>query len=303
MKGFIGLTKRNMLVYFKDIQAVIFSLLTSIIVLVLYILFLKGSFVDSINAAITGLETLVAEGDIDMLANLILLVGIIGSALITVPYNCLSTVVSDREKKIDYDVCATPLKRWQIVLSYFVAAAISAFIMASVILSVGIGVLSMSGKLYIGARRLLMAYGVIFLGAVSATAFFMIVILCFKTTSASGAFFGILSAASGFVIGAFVPISQFSSSVQTVCNIFPASHVTVLFRNSLMNGILDKINGDLGGFDNGLFRNTVKDIFSFNAHLFDKAFDINQMVIYILLFTLASIFVMIAVFSKTYKKK
>ena len=41
MKGFIGFTKRNLLVYFKDKQAILFSLLTSIIVFVLYLLFLK----------------------------------------------------------------------------------------------------------------------------------------------------------------------------------------------------------------------------------------------------------------------
>ena len=49
MKGFIGLTKRNMLVYFKDRQAVIFSLLTSIIVFTLYMLFLRNMYVDMLN--------------------------------------------------------------------------------------------------------------------------------------------------------------------------------------------------------------------------------------------------------------
>ena len=51
-----------------------------------------------------GLEDVVNKADIEMLANGILLVGILGSALITVPFNCLSTIVSDREKKIDYFV-------------------------------------------------------------------------------------------------------------------------------------------------------------------------------------------------------
>lgn len=46
-----------------------------------------------------------------MFANLILLTGILGSAMITVPYNCLITLVKDRENKVDYDILATPLKR------------------------------------------------------------------------------------------------------------------------------------------------------------------------------------------------
>ena len=44
MKMYLGLTKRNMLVYFKDRQAILFSLLTSIILFVLYLLFLRGTF-------------------------------------------------------------------------------------------------------------------------------------------------------------------------------------------------------------------------------------------------------------------
>ncbi|MBO5283451.1 MAG: ABC-2 transporter permease, partial [Lachnospiraceae bacterium] len=148
MRGFAGLTKRNLLIYFKDIQSVIFSLLTSIIVFVLYLLFLKGTFVDAVDAAMQGLETMVAAEDVEMLVNGILLVGILGSAMITIPYNCLSTIVKDREQKIDYDISATPIRRWQIVLSYFLASTLSAFIMTGILLTVGLVILSGMGELH-----------------------------------------------------------------------------------------------------------------------------------------------------------
>ena len=203
MRSFRGLTKRNLLVFFKDRQSVLFSLLTSIIVLALYLLFLKGTFVDAMNevtGAYPGLSDLVTSVDINMFANLILLTGIIGSAMITVPYNCLTTVVNDREKKIDYDILSTPIKRWQIILSYFTAAALSSMILTGIILTAGLFLINLQGDLHLEALDILKAYGVVALGSVSATAFFMIPVLFFKTTSESGAFFGILSAASGFVI-------------------------------------------------------------------------------------------------------
>ena len=34
-------------------------------------------------------------------------------------------------------------------------------------------------------------------------------------------------------------ISQFLSGVQTICNIFPASQITIILRNVLLNGILE----------------------------------------------------------------
>ena len=95
MKDFIGLTKRNILIYFKDVLAIIFSLLTSMIVFVLYLLFLKDTFVDALTATMKGLENIVSSGDIDMFVNGMLLSGILGSTLITVPYTCLKYMLHD----------------------------------------------------------------------------------------------------------------------------------------------------------------------------------------------------------------
>lgn len=240
------------MIYFKDVQSVIFSMLASMIVFILYILFLKDTFVDAIESSMTGLEQLVKAADIDMLANGLLLAGILGSAMITVPYNCLSTIVRDQENKIDYDISATPMKRWQIILSYFTASVISAFLMSSVILTVGTG---------------------------------------------------ILSAATGFVIGAYIPIFQFSEGVQTFCNLFPASCVTILFRRALLGGLLDHMNSDIGGVDQGLFVERLKEIFTFQANVFEQKVSVDWTVLYVLGFTVVCIVVMAAIYSKIYKRK
>lgn len=303
MRGFIGFTKRNLMLYFKDIQTVIFSLLTSIIVFALYLLFLKGNYVDSIQSAMKGLEDFVDNNDIDMLVNGILLTGIMGSALITVPYNCLSVIVKDRESKIDCDISATPMKRSRIILSYIVSSAISAIIMTSLILTIGLIILCSMGNTGLTAKAVLSLYGFIVLGAISSTTFFILFILAFKTASASGAFFGMLSAASGFVIGAYIPISEFSKSVQTICNLFPATHITVFIRNFLLTGILDKIDTDINGLDNGVFVETIKDVFVFKPYMFDNAVNAIQSVSYILVIALVCIAVMIFLYRRAYKRK
>jgi multidrug/hemolysin transport system permease protein len=303
MRDFIGFTKRNLLIYFKDVQAIIFSLLTSIIVFALYLLFLKGTFVDAVDSAMMGLENIVNAEDIDMLVSGILLVGIIGSALITVPYACLQTIVRDRELKVSDDICTTPIKRWKIILSYFTASVISSFIMTAIIFTIGIVILSFMGDLHLTVLSLLSCYGTILLGAISSTALFMLVVIFFKKNSASAAFFGILSAAAGFVIGAYIPLSQFSESVQSVCYLFPASHMTVLLRNGILNGVLDSINTTIGGLDNGLFIDAVKDSFSFNAKFFGNSMSIGNTVLYISAFAFVCIIAMVVLYSRTYKRK
>lgn len=305
MRGFLGLTKRNLLLFFKDKQSILFSLLTSMIVFALYLLFLKDTFVNAMDSAINqfpGLSSLIDKNDKDMFANLILLTGILGSAMITVPYNCLITLVKDRENKVDYDILATPLKRGQIILSYFVSAALSSVILTSIILAVGLAIICMHGYIYLGAIDILKAFGVVALGSISATSIFMIVVLFLKSVSASGAFFGLLSAVSGFIIGAYIPISQFSEAIQTICNIFPASQITIVLRNVLINGLLEHMNTTLDGVDQGMFVTIIKELFSFKARLFDGYFDMSQMLVYIVVSIVICIVVQILVYSKTYKK-
>ena len=304
MKMYIGLTKRNILVFFKDKQSILFSMLTSIIVFGLYLIFLKSTFVDAINGVlnnIPALSLLIKQEDLKMFSDLILLSGIMGSAMITVPYNCLMIVVRDREANVDKDMLATPVKRWQIVLSYFTSAALSSIIMTAIILTVGMALLSLRGDMHMSIESLLKTYAVVAVGSISSTALFIGVVMLFKTSSSSAAFSGILSAAAGFVIGAYIPVSQFSDRVQTVCNIFPGSHAVIMLRNTLMGGLLDSIDSSIGGIDSGMFTKSLKDIFTFRAHLFGSDLGMSQMTFYVMAMIVISIILASVIYSKSYK--
>ena len=305
MRGILGLIKRNLLLFFKDWQSILFSLLTSIIVLVLYLLFLKGTFVSAMQSAMEqypGLVSMIAEKDIDMFANLLLLTGILGSAMISVPFSCITTLVRDRASKVDYDILATPLKRGQIIFAYFVSAVLSSTLLTGFILAIGLVGISLQGDTHLNAIQLVKSFAVVALGSISASAIFMIVVLFFKSVSACEAFFGILSAASGFMIGAYIPISQFSDGVQTVCNLFPASQITIILRNILLNGLLEHINTSLQGVDQGMFVLSLKEYFTFQAKLFNGYLDMNKMLEYILGVILFCIVVQIVIYSGSYKK-
>ena len=305
MRGILGFIKRNVLLFFKDWQSILFSLLTSIIVLVLYLLFLKGTFVSAIQSAMEqypGLASMVPQKDIDMFANLFLLSGILGSAMISVPFSCITVLVKDRANKVDYDILSTPLKRGQIIFAYFVSAVLTSILLNSIILAVGLIGIRMQGNMYLNVSQVVKAFSVVALGSISASAIFMIIVLFFKTVSACEAFFGILSAASGFVIGAYIPISQFSNEVQTVCNLFPASQITIMLRNILLNGLLEHINTSLQGVDQGMFVLSLKEYFTFQAKLFHGYLDMNKMLGYILGAILFCIVAQIMIYSVSYKK-
>ena len=285
LRGFIGLTKRNMLVFFTDKGTLFFSMLTPMIILLLYILFLKNSLLSSLQDAAAGLGNLIAEKDMDQFVNGLLLTGIISSALITIPYNALEIIVRDREDRVDLDMLSTPVKRFEIILSYFCAAVVSAFLQTMVVLAFGIGILSLSGDMYLTASDIAKLAGAVLLGTVSSTSVFMVVMMFFKSMGTCGAFMGILSAISGFVIGAYMPLSQFSRGIQNVCNLVPATGITVLIRNYITGGILRHMDECIGGLDGGAFMKAMLDIFSYNTVVGGEIWTLNLTWIYVIIST------------------
>lgn len=303
MRKFIGLTQRNLLVFFKDKTMVFFSMLTPLIIFVLYLLFLRGNYVNALEESAGVLLPLINNRDVDVFVNGLLLSGIMGSALITIPYNCLVTLISDRETGIDVDLTVTPASRLQIILAYFTAAAISAFLMTSVIMGIGLLLLCLTASTYLTVTAILKLTFLLLIGSVSATAVFLLVVLFIRTTSASGAFLGILSAVSGFIIGAYIPLADFSSAIRNFCQLFPATGITTLLRNTLLSGILDHVNDSIGGVDQGLFASGIKDYFSFQMELFGNAFSWQQTCFYVIMITMVAILAISLIYPKVYQKK
>ena len=302
IRGIMGLTKRNMLVYLNNKGSIFFSMLTPIIILILYILFLKNSFLYSLENAAADLGNLVSSKDMDQFVNGLMLAGIISSALITIPYNALQTIVRDREERVYYDMMATPVKRAEIILSYFIAAVVTAFLQTLVVLAGGLIVLFANGDFYITALDIIRLIGVIFLGTVSATALFTLIMMFFKKMGTCSAFMGIISAVSGFVVGAYLPLSEFNETIQNVCNLVPATGVTILIRNYLIGGVLQHMDESIGGLDNGAFAEAMRNVFTFNSKVGSSVWTLNQTCIYIIMVTVALVAAIRIIYPRVYNK-
>ena len=303
MKSFIGLTIRNIKVYLKDRQAVFFSLLTPLIVFCLYVLFLRGSFVSGLENSLGEAVNYVSKTDINMFANMLLLSGVIGSSVITVSYSSLTTIVSDKENKIDYDISVTPVSRPCIIISYLMAAFVCSFMVSVLLLLGSVIVVSLLGDIYLGFIDIIKLIGLTTLGSLSATALLMIMVMLFKTSSQAGAFQGLLCAAVGFIIGAYIPMSQFSSTVQTLANIFPGSHITAMYRDILLGGVLEHMDLAMNGLDNHIMVNTLKEVFSVNLKMFNETVKTDISCIYVISFFILSVVASSLMYSKLYKRK
>lgn len=274
------MTLRNIKVYLKDRMSIIFSMLTQIIVLGLYLLFLKNNYVDVIKDALTGLENYITDSDIEALINSWLIAGIIGTSVVTVALNSLSVMVSDKQNKISYDYGAAPVKNSTVVLSYFSGAVFNTFFISAILLTAGLVCIALNGTFIYTITDILSIYGLTALGSVSATLILMLFASFFKKSSTLSSFGVMVSAAIGFIIGAYIPVSQFGQGVQTAVNLVPGSQIAGMMRNVLMNPAIENINNALGGVDNGAFAENIESVFTLNLNVFDNEIGFSFMMLY-----------------------
>lgn len=282
LRSYRGMTSRNIKVYAKNKMAILLSMLTQIIVLGLFLIFLKNNYIEAVTSGLGGLKDMIDSNDIQALVNSWLVSGVIGTSVVTVALNSLSVMVSDKQERIDYDYNAASVKGSTVVLSYFTGAVINTFITTSILLTAGLIFVSVNGAFSYTAVEILKIYGLVLLGSVSASIILMAIVSFFKKSSTLSSFGIMISAAIGFVIGAYIPVSQFGESVQTVVNLVPGSQIAGMMRNILMQPAIDNIDKALGGIDNGEFAQSASELFSLKLNIFGNSVNMNFMMIYTL---------------------
>ena len=280
LNSYKGLTKRNAKVFLKDRMAIFLSMLTQIIVLGLFLLFIKSSYVDAVNSSLGALKDSVGKEDIEALVNSWMIAGVCGTAVITAPLNALCVMVRDKQEKIDFDYNASSVKGSVIVMAYFSGAVLCSLITSTILLTAGLIFLAATGTFIWTAADILMLYGLVVLGSLSATIILMTVISFFKKDSTFSSFSVMVSAGIGFVVGAYIPVSQFGETTQTIVNLVPGSQITGMMRNVLVSPAIDNIDKALGGLDNGMFSESAKEIFAVNLNIFGNQIDTGFMMTY-----------------------
>ena len=288
-RSYRGMTIRNIKVYAKDKMAILLSLLTQIIVLGLYLMFLKSNYVDIINNGLEGFKDLVSKADIEGLVNSWLISGVIGTSVVTVALNTLNLMVKDKEDKIDSDYRASSVKGSTVVMSYFSGAVASTFIISSILLSAGYIFLACTGTFCLDIPQQLLVYALTLLGSVSGTLVLMLFISFFKKSATLSSFGVMVSASIGFIVGAYVPVSQFSENVQTIVNLVPGSQIAAMMRNILVGPAIDNIDKTLDGIDKGQFAENAREMFALKLKIFGTEVDTGFMLTYS--------FIIIAVFA------
>lgn len=229
----LSFAKRNMKVFLRDGGSVMGSLLTVIIFIGVYALFLGDMMVSSIDSG--GFEN-----HAKTMADEWIMAGIVSVMPLSCALGAAGIIVEDRSKKIDRDFYCSPISRASVSGGYILSVFLIAFIMTVIGFALSqLYIVSRGGEL-LSLENMLKALGVILLDALAASAIIITVAMLFKSQNAYGSACTVIGTLSGFVMGLYLPVGSLPDAIATVVKCFPLSHSAVLLRQIFMEKSLEQ---------------------------------------------------------------
>lgn len=272
MTQFSALFKRDTKLFFKDKGLFFTSLITPLILLVLYAVFLGKVYKDSFQMAIP--EGFAIE---DSLMNGLvggqLLSSLLAVCCVTVAFCSNLLMVQDKTSGAYKDLTVSPVKSGTLSLAYYLSCAFSTFVVCFVALVAGLLYLYVTGW-YMNTSHILVLVGDVVLMVLFGTSLSSLVICRLTTQGQASAVGSIVSSVYGFICGAYMPISSFPEGLQKVLGFLPGTYGTSLLRNHCLDGVFDEMKRQslpdelITGF---------KDTVDCNLYVFDTRVEVSTM--------------------------
>jgi len=251
-KKLITLVARNTRCYFKDKFTFFMSLITPIILLVLFVTFLRNVYIDSFNQVAIdlnkeyGTNIVLSEKILNGITGAWLMSSILSVSSVTVAFCSNIIMIADKMDGNLNDFSVSPVKRTTISVSYFVSNFFVTFLVMIAVMLIGHIYLAVMGW-YIPARDAFMIIVDVICNILFGTLLAGVVESFISTQGGLSAVSTLVSSMYGFICGAYMPFSQFSEGLRNVLCLLPGSYGVGILRNHYMNGYITEI---CNGIDN-----------------------------------------------------
>jgi multidrug/hemolysin transport system permease protein len=300
MKTVRSLIYRNTKLFFKDKGLFFTSLITPLILLVLYTTFLGNVYRDSFMLSIPegmAIDSKIIDGCVGGQ----LFSSLLAVSCITVSFCSNMLMVQDKVNGAAGDIAVTPVKNFHVAFGYYIATFISTFLVCMVAMG-ACSIYLVNIGWFLSLQDVLLIILDIFLLVMMGTALSSIINFFLSSQGAISAVGSIVSSCYGFICGAYMPISQFGEGLQKVLSFMPFTHGTSLLRNHAMRGALAALQ------DEGLPETAIeglRDGIDCNIYCFDEKLTLGVMtaIVVVTVIILIAVYVLLNVFRGGKAKK
>ena len=235
MKEITALVSRNRKLFFKDKGMLFSSMITPVILIVLYATFLANVYKDSFVSATKDMIDL-PDKIIDGTVAAQLAAALLAVSCVTVTFCVNLTMVQDRASGARKDFDVSPVSKTKIYIGYFLSTVLNSLMVNGTALALCLLYILMMGW-YMSASDVIFVILDMILLVLLGSTLSSIVSYPLKTQGQLSAVGTIVSAGYGFVCGAYMPISNFSSGLQKALSYLPGTYGTSLVKNHMLNGV------------------------------------------------------------------
>ena len=215
------------------------SLITPVILLVLYATFLSNVYTDIFHDSLAGAIE-VSESLISGCVGGQLISSILAVSCVTVAFCSNMLMVQDKVTGVAKDFKTSPVKPSSLAVSYYLATLASTLIICFVATGICLLYIAAVGW-YMSAVDVILLFADVILLVLFGTALSSIINFFLSTQGQISAVGTIVSSAYGFICGAYMPISQFGTGLQRVLSFLPGTYGTSLIRNHALRGVFEEM--------------------------------------------------------------
>ena len=235
MESLISLVSRHNKVFRRDRTAVFFSLLSVLIVIGLYFIFLQKMQIDAIKQVTNASQDSVA------MVNEWVVAGMLSMISVTSTLAAFGLSIQDREMKVAADFLTAPISRAKIQLSYVINAFIIGLTFSFIAFIISEIFIVVTGGSPLSMEAALKVIGLLILSVLLASSMNMLFVLFTNTLSAFSTLSTIIGTLIGFLAGVYVPIGVLPTFAQNLIMVFPISHASLLLRDAFMANSFNKV--------------------------------------------------------------
>lgn len=233
------LIARNCKVYFRDKSVFFTSLIAPLILLFLYIAFLGNTYSDTLtNMAEENFGVVLEKEIVNAFAGGWLMSSLVAVCAVCIAFTANMVMVQDRVTGRRDDFTVSPVPKSLLALGYYLSTALVTLAVCAVALAAGFIYLGIVGW-YLSAADVFSALLDTFLLVMFGTALSSLVCSAVRSQGGISAVQVIVSAAYGFLCGAYMPIGSLAAWIASVLKFLPGTYGTALLHEHFMGAAID----------------------------------------------------------------
>lgn len=238
MKNIFALTKRNCLLFLRSKSTVFFSFFSSIILIVLYFLFIAKLYAEGFNEIVDGIMN---SKQLNFAIYSQMIVGVLVINSVSLSVGMFTFMAIDFEKRKTDALLLTKATKFQLILSYLISALAVSFLLNFFMFIVAVIIIGIATSYWLSAGAFFAVVGVLIILTIVSCSIMLLITTLVRSSTALGVINGIIGTILGFLCGIYMPYSNLGNGAKYVGSFLPFTHFAIWLKQIVLGDVFSQL--------------------------------------------------------------